>query len=246
MICGMLGTTDIYLQTSSLNSLDFLTTITYAISIVLSLIIVVYSYRFFRISGFFILGSISIGFTFVLASYVLGLLHDSLTMENETVLWLQLVFLSYGFTFLALSYFYKMKEKEATFHWIVRVCGISIIPIMLFSLVLHYIPFNEQTGYFTFEAAFRIYNLFILAYVCKSALQSSIKHGKMEFMYVPISYAVLWLGQYTWLLHNFDEDYSTFFLGSVLKVIGLAIFVIMLLNINKSKNVVTLDNKTKT
>ncbi len=232
----------LYLQISSPNALDFVAITAYALSIILSLAIVVFSSRFYRISGFFTLGSISIGFTFILASFVLGLFNTFVV--NETLLWIRLVFLSYGFTFLALSYFYKMKEKEATFHWIVRVCGLSIVPVMLLSLVLNYVLPNEVSGYFTFEVVFRIYNLFILSYVCKSALQSSIKHGKMEFMYVPIAYAVFWLDQYTWLLHDLDKNYSTFFLGSVLKVIALAIFVIMFLSINKSKNVVSVKNET--
>ena len=235
--------TNLYLQ-SSPNSSDFITAITYVMSIVLSLIIVAYSYRFYRISGFFILGSISIGFTFILASYLLGLFSAFPSVVNDNILWIRLVFLSYGFTFLALSYFYKMKEKEAVFHWIIRICGLSIIPVLLLILVLQYVLPNTLSGYFTFEAAFRIYNLIILGYVCKSALQSSIKHGKMEFMYVPIAYAVLWLDQYTWLLYNFNESYSAFFLGSVLKVISLSIFVTMLFGISKNKNVVKINNET--
>jgi hypothetical protein len=233
---------NLYLQTSSPNTLDFVGITTYAISIILSLVIVVFSSRFYRISGFFTLGSISIGFTFILASFILGLFNTPI--GNDTLHWIKLVFLSYGFTFLALSYFYKIKESEATFHWIVRMCGLSIVPVMLLSLVLNYVLPNEVSGYFTFEVVFRIYNLFVLSYVCKSALQSSIKHGKMEFMYVPIAYAVFWLDQYTWILHNLDENYSTFFLGSVLKVVALTIFVIMFLNINKSKNVVSVNNET--
>jgi len=235
--------TEAYIQTSQL---DFspVTLLSFVIAIVLSLILVVYCSRFYKVTGFFLFGTIAIGFTFISLSYILGFFNTFFGIENDILVWIRLVFLSYGFTFLGLSYYYKTKEKEITFHWMIRICGLSIIPVLLLILVLRYIPQGAVSEFYTFEGAFRIYNLIILGYICKSALQSSVKYGRMEFMYVPVAFAILWLGQYTWLLHSFDNNGGTFVLASVLKVIGLAFFIAMFYGINKTKNITKIDNKT--
>lgn len=240
----MLETSKVYLLALGMDSSNPITFVSYVIAIALSWIVIFYSYRFYKVSGFFTLGSIAIGFIFILASYVLGLLNMSPALQSNNLLWLRLAILSYGFTFLALSYYHKIKESEGTFHWAIRNCALSIIPVSFLILLLHYILPATVPEYFTLEQIFRIYNLFMLGYICKSALQSSVKHGKMQFMYVPVAYAILWLGQYTWLLNAIDENYSTFFLGSILKIIGLAILVGMIHSIIKAKRAPDINNKT--
>lgn len=240
----MVETANVYLLLSNGDYSNPITFVSYVTAIALAWVVIFYSYRFYKVSGFFTLGSIAIGFTFILTSYVLGLLNLSPDLEGNTLLWVRLVILSYGFTFLALSYYHKIKESEGTFHWVIRNCALSIIPVSFLILLLQYILPATVPEYFTLEQMFRIYNLFMLGYICKSALQSSVKHGRMQFMYVPVAYAVLWLGQYTWLLNAIDENYSTFFLGSILKIIGLAILVGMIYNIIKGKRAPDINNKT--
>lgn len=205
------------------------------VSIPLSFVIIYFSYKFYKITSFSTLQAFAIGFSFILVAdaFVLYNLFTKTEYQNE-ILWMKTILLSYGFSFIAASYYYKSKSGTSL-HSINRIFSLAIIPVVLMIGVLSMLHVIDLLDYFTVEEYFRMYNLLILGYVVKHTLEYAVSSGRKQFLYLPIAFVILWLGQFTALIYSLDGGDTTFVLRVVLKTVGLAIFVAVIIQITRQK-----------
>lgn len=212
---------------------------TEVIASVLALVAAFYFYRFYRKTGVVYLLGFVIGFSFITFAEVLLAMDVWLEFMPEIFnlfFWLRLLSLSYGFSFLALSYYYKRREDDRNL--VVKIASLSVIPVMVMIAVIvltpppfDFPPYNQADQYF------RVFNMIILAYIFKSTLGSIVEQGRKEFAYIPAAYAVLWLGQFSALIYSLDGGVSAFIAQHVAKVIALSLFVGVLSQVIRGKKV---------
>jgi len=213
---------------------------TEVIAAVLAFVVAFHFYKFYKLSGFLYLRGLVIGFSFITFSEIMLAVDVWLEFNMEIFnmfFWLRLLSLSYGFSFIAVSYYYKHREEDKI-PLMMRIGALSVIPLMIMIGVVvilppafDFPPYNQADEYF------RIFNLVMLGYVFTSTLSSMVEQGRKEFIYIPAAYAVLWLGQYSSLISSLELNVSTFIAAHIAKVIGLALFVGMLLQVMRGKKV---------
>jgi hypothetical protein len=220
---------------------------TEVIAAVLAFVVALHFYKFYRLAGFIYLLGLVIGFSFITFSELMLAIDVWLEFNPDVfnmLFWLRLLSLSYGFSFLAVSYYHKHREEDRT-PWIMRIGALSVIPLagLVVALVVlppsfDFPPYNQVDEYF------RMLNLIALAYVFRSTLVSIVEQGRKAFMYVPAAYAILWLGQYSSLTFALDGNVSSFLAAHIAKVIGLALFVGVFYQIMKEKRLAEERAKT--
>jgi hypothetical protein len=197
-------------------------------------------YRFYRVSGLTHLLGIVIGFMFITFAEILLAVDVWLEFNPELfnmLFWLRLLSLSYGFSFLAISYYYKHRE-EYSIPLSMRIGALSAIPIMIvITVIVIAPPAFGLPAYNVIDEYFRVFNLFMLGYVFISTLGSIVEQGRKEFVYIPAAYAVLWLGQYSGLLFGLDGSTSAFIAQQIAKTLALALFVGVLYQVMRTKRV---------
>jgi len=210
------------------------------IAAVLAFVVALHFYRFYRLSGFIYLLGLVIGFSFITFAEVLLAVDVWLEFDMDVfnlLFWLRLLSLTYGFSFIAASYYYKHREEDKT-PLMMRIGALSAIPLTVLVVVLVFIPpAFEIPPYNQVDEYFRVFNLVVLAYVFRSTLSSIVEQGRKEFMYIPTAYAVLWLGQYSSLIFGLDGNLSAYVAALVAKVTGLALFVGVLSQVTRAKRV---------
>lgn len=217
------------------------------IAAILAFVVAFHFYRFYRLSGFVYLLGLVIGFSFITFAEMLLAVDVWLEFNPEIfnlLFWLRLLSLSYGFSFLAVSYYYKHREEDRT-PFMMRIGALSVIPIMIVIAAVvilppafNFPPYNQVDEYF------RVFNLVMLGYVFKSTLSSIVEQGRKEFMYIPAAFAILWLGQYSALISNIDLNISAFIAQHIAKVIGLALFVGVMSQVIWGKRVPRTETET--
>ncbi len=180
-------------QLQPLPQFDFSEPIIFSIEVIaamLALIGAFYFYRFYKITrSIHLLGPI-IGFSFITFAEVL-LAADVWLQFNPQIFnllfWMRLLCLSYGFSFIAVSYFYKHREADKTM--MMKVAALSAVSLIIMMAIIVIVPpvlvlppYNEVDEYF------RVFNLFMLGYVFKSTLGSIVQQGRKEFMYMRLGH----------------------------------------------------------
>lgn len=210
------------------------------IASLLAFVIAFLFYRFYRISGLRHLLGLAIAFIFITFAEILLATDVWLEFNPELfnmLFWLRLFSLSYGFSFLAMSYYYKHRE-ESSIPWLMRIASLSAIPIMIVTgIIVLTPPAFDLPVYNVIDEYFRVFNLIMLAYVFKSTLSSIVEQGRKEFLYIPAAYAVLWLGQYSALIFALEGSSSAFIAQHIAKTLGLALFVGVLYQVMRTKRV---------
>jgi hypothetical protein len=210
------------------------------IAAVLAFVVALHFYRFYRLSGFVYLLGLVIGFAFITFAEVLLAVDVWLEFNMDLfnlLFWLRLLSLSYGFSFIGVSYYYKHREEDRT-PMMMRIGALSAVPLtVMIAIVVLVPPAFEFPPYNQVDEYFRVFNLFVLAYVFRSTLSSIVEQGRKEFVYIPAAYAVLWLGQYSSLIFGLDGSVSPYIAALIAKVIGLALFVGVLSQVMRAKRV---------
>ena len=203
------------------------------ISIPLSFVIIYFSYKFYKITTFTTLQSFAIGFAFILVGDVLILFNIMMDTEyHNEILWIKAILMSYGFSFIAASYYYKSKSGN-TLRSINHIFSLAIIPVVFIIVILSVLDVIDLFDYFTVEEYLRVYNLLILGYIIKHVLDSIILSGRKELVYIPLAFVILWFGQFSALIYSFEGDNVTMILRVLFKTIGLSIIAVIILQITK-------------
>ena len=208
------------------------------VSLVLALVVMVYAYQFYKIYRSLVLFGIILGFGFMALADVfmimaLPVLNDPISFN--LFFWLRLLSITYGFTFLALSYLRSAKEAGKVDTLALKITALSVIPVFV-ALTITWFSNNSSLPPFTsYDEYFRVYNICAMGYIFIKSFQYSNSHARKDFMYLPLAYGILWMGQFSILFFTLDGSLSALIASYVAKDVGLAIFVIMMYWISKGK-----------
>jgi hypothetical protein len=200
------------------------------VSTVLALVL---AYLFLRahrlIRSSYLLG-LPTGFSLLAFSYVFlgaSLVFESNVALSEQFLWLRLITQSYGFAFIAFTYYFSSKTERATKHFLSIISFASAITILLFFVALIVAPpFPELPSVNVVDECFRIGNLVFLGYVIYHVvkrLESS--HEPISGLWAPTAFSLLWLGQYSSLIWEIDASETAFVFAHAARLASLALFI---------------------
>jgi len=231
------------LDNSSLDPFIFSSKI---VSLVLAFAIAVYAYQFYKIYHSLVLFGIILGFGFMALSDVFMVLASP-ALNDPTLFnlffWFRLLATAYGFTFLALSYHHTRKDRETNTP-ILKISILSIIPVFAMLTITWFSNNPSLPPFSSYDEYFRTYSICALGYVFIKSFQYSVSHVRKDFVYLPIAYGILWIGQFSLLFFALDKSLSSVVAAFVAKDVGLAIFAIMMYWISKGKPSLNVGIKT--
>ncbi len=222
-------------------------------SVALCSVIAFYFFRSYKFSGFRYLLGLPMGFAILGTSFVfehLSLIYYTNYLLYHLFFWMQLSLQSEALALIALSYMLKnrvgrSKDDFATTDQDLskvlihdsmptkaRDLLISILPMIVISIpfmvtisALFVQPFLNYVELADLSFYTKIFDMIILGYVFQCTIVSLVKGANINLLYVPATFALLWLGQYSLMLNYFDND-SIPFIGSIVaRLTGLALFV---------------------
>jgi hypothetical protein len=158
-----------------------------------------------------------IGFTFLGLSYLLlGVAYASPSYAEITS-WLHLLVGTYGFAFLAGTYFLRQIRRSVA-RWVFSLLVVLAVVLVLVVVVP---PSLLIPPYALADEAFRIVNLGLLAYVILS-LSRLVKAEPYEVSTLVLAgFVCLAIGQYSLLLWALDEGFWAFVSAHLWRLAGL-------------------------
>jgi hypothetical protein len=197
----------------------------------LAFALVYFFFKAYRLTRFVYLLGPPIGFSFLASSYFflgMSLLYENDVAVSESFLWLRLVTQSFGFAFIAFSYYFSSKTERTTKHFLGLIAFASAISILLVFVALTVAPpFLEIPCINVLDEYFRMVNLIFLGYViCHLVKHFELSQGTISgLVWAPLAFSLLWLGQYSLLIWGIDGGQTAFVLAHVARLASLTLFI---------------------
>jgi hypothetical protein len=200
-------------------------------------------------TGFAILAA---SFVFEHLSVVYSYSHANESLEN-LFFWIQLALQSEGFAFIALSYMLKNRGGSTTtanrllpaaskilfspHNWIyssikIRELIVSVLPMILISIplmvtisALFVQPILNETELKDMSLYTTLFDIMVLGYIFIKCLKPLVKTANIKLLYIPAAFALLWLEQYSLIIHYFDNNQFAFIGSIIVRLAGLGLFV---------------------
>jgi hypothetical protein len=174
------------------------------------------------------------------------------SLEN-VFFWIQLALQSEGFAFIALSYMLKNRAGSinstarllpdtykiffSPHNWIyssikIREIIVGVLPMILISIplmitisALFVQPILNDTELKDMSLYTTLFDIVVLGYVLVKCLKPLVKAANIKLLYIPASFALLWLEQYSLIIHYFDNNQFAFIGSIIVRLAGLGLFV---------------------
>jgi hypothetical protein len=202
-------------------------------------------------TGFAILAA-SFVFEHLNAVYSYSYANESL--EN-LFFWIQLSLQSEGFAFIALSYMLKNRAGSISstanngvlpdtykvffspHNWIyssikIREIIVGVLPMILISIplmvtisALFVQPILNETELKDMSLYTTLFDIVVLGYIFVKCLKPLVKTANIKLLYIPAAFALLWLEQYSLIIHYFDNNQFAFIGSIIVRLAGLGLFV---------------------
>jgi hypothetical protein len=201
------------------------------ISVVLVLVVIYFFFRAYRLRRSLFLLGLVLGFSFLAASYVfLGmfLLYSSNLVFSGFFLWLRLIMQSYGFAFIAFSYYFSSNPERTAKYFLVLISAASFISVFLVLGVLVVAPpFLALPSVRIVDEAFRLANLFFLGYVIFYLVRKlELPHEQISgLVWAPLAFSLLWLAQFSMLIWGVDGSQTAFVAAHAARLASLILFI---------------------
>lgn len=201
------------------------------ISAALALILAYFFLRAYRLTRSIYLLGFPVGFSFLASSYVslgMALLYQSEAAVSESFLWLRLITQTFGFAFIAFSYYFSSKAERATKYFLGTISFASLISIFLFlgALVVSP-PFLKFPSVNVADEWFAIGNLVFLGYVIYHLVKhlDSSRVAIPGLVWAPSAFSLLWLAQYSLLIWGIDGSQTAFIFAHGARLTSLILFI---------------------
>jgi len=201
------------------------------VSAVLGLMLVYFFSRAYRFRHFAHLFGLPFGFSFLASSYVflgLYLLSRNDVVLSESFLWLRLIAQSYGFAFIAFTYYFSARAERTMRHFLGVISLVSVFPILLFLAALIVAPpFMGLPSVHVVDEVFMVGNLVFLGYVIFCLVKHLESSGEVTFdlVWTPFAFSVLWFGQYCMFIWEVDGSLTAFVSAHVARLVSLLLFM---------------------
>jgi hypothetical protein len=199
------------------------------ISAALALFIVYSMLTVFRATGREYLLGFPIGFSFLAVGYVVFGVSYAVPSLEEVASWVHLALTSYGFAFIAGTYFLKGRSLRRPVRR-VSVWLFSLLIVLAVIVVAAIVVPSQMVvpPYRTVHALFRITNLALLAYILFTLYQA-LRGERLEVGAMVLSGFVFLAGnEYSLLLWALDRGSWSQVLAHVMRLAGLGILAVAL------------------
>lgn len=168
-----------------------------------------------------------VGFSLLGLSYALLDIAYVFPLSNAWS-WASLLFSSWGFVFLAVTYFLRYRGRRSSKRLaagsILGAAGVLTVGTFLLVLLL---PSGFLPSYLTAEIAFRIVNAGVLGYVIFS-LNRALKTER-ELSSVVLGFTFLAIDQYSLLLNTLDRSFLwPVIFAQLVRIVGLLVLIVFL------------------
>ena len=199
-------------------------------------------------TGFAILAA---SFVFEHLNVIYSYSYANESLEN-LFFWIQLALQSEGFAFIALSYMLKNRSGSTTINgllptaskilfspqnWIhssimIREIIVGVLPMILISIplmitisALFVQPILNDTELKDMSLYTTLFDIVVLGYIFVKCLKPLVKAANIKLLYIPAAFALLWLEQYSLIIHYFDNNQFAFIGSIIVRLAGLGLFV---------------------
>jgi hypothetical protein len=162
-----------------------------------------YFFRFYRISGIGYFLGMPVGFSFLAvahAFFAASIWIDASTRLHNVFAWMSLITLSYSFSMIAMSYYYRSAEfNERT--RLIKIMSLALIPVIALLAAVELTSLEQKLISFqVIDEYFVGFNLAALGYVFAQCLNGIRTGEKPKMYYIPAGFALLWIAQLSVLL----------------------------------------------
>lgn len=211
-------------ELSGSDSVIFFTTIA---SVIATSIVAYYFFRFYRISGIDHFLGIPTGFTFLSASNVIfgtSLLVESGKLTNM-INWIWLITLSYSFSLIAMSYYYRSAEfNERT--KLVRTMSYAAMPVLALVIGIEAMSLEQVLiSARILDEYFTAFNLIALTYVIIQSVTAIKTGNNPKLYYIPFGFLLLWVGQLSILSWALFDLADAILIYALTNIGGPALFI---------------------
>lgn len=198
-------------------------------------------------TGFAILAA---SFVFEHLNVIYSYSYANESLEN-VFFWIQLALQSEGFAFIALSYMLKNRSSTANngllpdtykvffspHNWIyssikIREIIVGVLPMILISIplmitisALFVQPILNDTELKDMSLYTTLFDIVVLGYILVKCLKPLVKAANIKLLYIPASFALLWLEQYSLIINYFDNNQFALIGSIIVRLAGLGLFV---------------------
>jgi len=200
-------------------------------SAVLALILVYFFVRAYRLLRSSYLLGLPVGFSFLVASYVF--LGFFLTFEEsgawaDFFLWLRLLTQTFGFAFIAFSYYFSSKAERPIKYFlaVISLASVVLVFFVLGALVLSP-PFFRLPDANIIDEFFRVANLVFLGYTVYRVVKQVALSSKVmpSLLWAPVAFSTYWVGQYSLLIWGVDGSQTAFVCAHIARIVALVMFI---------------------
>jgi hypothetical protein len=199
------------------------------VSTALALVLVYFFSKAYKATGFAYLLGLPIGFSFLALSYIL--LGASLPYEGggtiqEVLIWSRLIARSYGFAFIAFTYFFSSKTERATKRFLGIISFFSATLLLFVFGFMVITPPLELPSTAAVDEGFTIANLVFLGYAIYSVVRRlELSKEPIAGLWAPTAFFLLVLNQYSSLIWEIDGSQTSFVLAHCFRIASLLLFI---------------------
>ena len=199
-----------------------------AISALICFVLVWFMTKPYRFTGERQYIGLPLAFSFLGASFVMGLtMFVESTAFVNVMRWLQIFTQSYAFAFLAVTYYFSKRGKKATQLWL-EVAFAAVLSVALISYAIIFVaPVYDLPHFNTVDDYITIFNIVCLSYIAIHTLRSHASKPDPKTIWIPFSFLLLDFSQYSFLIWSLDASFSAFLGAHFLRLAGLLVFLIV-------------------
>ena len=192
-------------------------------SAIICFILVWFMIKPYRLTGENSFLGLPLGFGIMGISHVIA----ATVAFSKEVSWFMLLFRTFSFVFLAITYFFSRKSSKKTQHlWNITLSAVIVVLITL-SLLVVVAPQSVWENDSGAQIYCRIFMLSFLGYIIVNTLKSHVEKPDPSTIWIPFGFIFLALSQYSLLLFYMDSGRSAFWGGIVFRFAGLAMFLLV-------------------
>jgi hypothetical protein len=201
-------------------------TIVEVVSAILCFILLRFMIKPYRLTGEGRYLGLPLGFGFLGISYILGAIAFSEVISSfRQLAYIQLFARTFAYCFFVVTYYFSKKpSKNSRIKWDI---ALSLLIVVLTALIVVsiIIPQFAANSYQATEVYVRIFNIVCLIYISIHTLRSHIKNPDPMTIWIPFSFILLGISQYSLLIWAIDESIFAFNGALILRLAALTIFL---------------------
>jgi hypothetical protein len=203
------------------------------ISAFLALILVYLFAKAYRIIHTIYLLGLPLGFSFLMSSYLflgISMFHETSNVTiSESFMWLRIVTQSFGFVFIAFTYYFSSKGERNAKNLFLVISFVSILSVFLITFgAAISASFLGTSTVDVVDEILGVANLVFVGYIIyylSKGLKSLLKEEIAGVLWTPSAFILLWLAQYSLLIGIIDGGQIAFALAHVSRLASLLLFI---------------------